>query len=63
MAGWIEMPLGTNLSLGPGHIVLHEDPAPPLVKGQKFKIEVLPIWVEGGKWYQNIPSDLQNHDK
>ena len=23
------MPLGTELGLGPGHIVLHGDPAPP----------------------------------
>ena len=27
-AGWIKMPLGTK-GLGPGHIVLHGDPAPP----------------------------------
>ena len=28
-AGWIRMPLGTEVGLGPGHIVLHRDPAPP----------------------------------
>ena len=27
--GWIKMPLGTEVGLGPGHIVLHEDQAPP----------------------------------
>jgi len=28
-AGWIKMPLGTDVGLGPGHIVLDGDPAPP----------------------------------
>ena len=28
-AGWIKMPLGTKVGLGPGHIVLHGDPASP----------------------------------
>jgi len=28
MAGWIKMPLGTNVGLVPGHIVLDGDPAP-----------------------------------
>ena len=28
-AGWSKMPLGTEVGLGPGHIVLHWDPAPP----------------------------------
>jgi len=27
-AGWIKMPLGTKVGLGPGHIVLEGDPAP-----------------------------------
>jgi len=27
------MPLGMEVGLGPGHIVLHGDPAPPLKKG------------------------------
>jgi len=31
MAGWIKMPLGTEVGLGPGDIVLDEDPthSPP----------------------------------
>jgi len=34
MAGWIKMPLGTEvLGLSPGHIVLDGDPAPPPRKG------------------------------
>jgi len=28
-AGWIKMPLGTKVGLGPYHIVLDGDPAPP----------------------------------
>jgi len=27
MAGWIKMPLGTEVGLSPGHIVLYGDPA------------------------------------
>jgi len=30
--GWIKMPLGTKVGLGPSHIVLDGDPVPP-VKG------------------------------
>jgi len=29
MAGWIKMPFGTEVGIGPGHIVLDGDPAPP----------------------------------
>jgi len=29
MAGWIKMPLGTEVGLGPGDFVLDGDPAPP----------------------------------
>ena len=33
MVSWIRMPLGMQVDLGPGHIVLDGDPAPPLSKG------------------------------
>jgi len=33
MAGWIKMPLGTELGLGPGDFVLDGDPAPLSKKG------------------------------
>jgi len=33
-AGWINMKLGTQVSLGPGHIVLHGDPPTPSSKGK-----------------------------
>jgi len=32
-AGWIKMPLGTEVGLGPSHIVLDEDPAAPMERG------------------------------
>jgi len=32
-AGWINMPLGVEAGLGPGHIVLDGDPDPPTPKG------------------------------
>jgi len=28
-AGWIKIPLGTEVGLGPGDVVLDADPAPP----------------------------------
>jgi len=33
MAGWIKMPLGKEVGLGPGDFVLDGDPAPPPKKG------------------------------
>ena len=32
-AGWIKMPLGTELGLGPGDFVLDGDSAPPVESG------------------------------
>jgi len=34
MAGWIKMPLGTEVDLGPGHIVLDGAQLPPRKGGQ-----------------------------
>jgi len=31
--GWIKMPLGAEVGLGPGDIVLDGDPAPPMLRG------------------------------
>jgi len=33
MAGWIKMPLGMEVGLGPGDFVLDGDPAPPSQNG------------------------------
>jgi len=37
-SGWIKMPLSREVGLGPGHIVLDGDPAPPLSKGHSLII-------------------------
>jgi len=46
------MPLGTNVGLGPGHIVLHGDPAPP--KGHSP-----PIFSSCLLWPNGHPSQLR----
>jgi len=33
MVGWVKMPLGMEVGLGPGDIMLDGDPAPPMEKG------------------------------
>jgi len=33
MVGWIKMPLGVEIGLGPGHTVLNGNPAPPSKRG------------------------------
>ena len=40
MSGWIEMPLGTKVGLGPGHIVLDGDPAPQKGHSSPFSAHV-----------------------
>jgi len=39
-AGWIKMALGMDVSLGPDHIVLDGDPAPPPLKGHSPQFSV-----------------------
>jgi len=36
--GWIKMKLGMQVGLGPGHIVLDENPGPPPPKGHSSPI-------------------------
>ena len=38
MAGWMKTPLGTEVDLGPGHIVLHGVPAPAKGAQQPFPL-------------------------
>ena len=44
MAGWMKTPLGTEVDLGPGHIMLDGDPAPlPQKRGEhspEFSVHV-----------------------
>ena len=51
--GWIKMKLGTQVGLGPGHIVLDGDPAPPPPKGRAPPIfGPYLVWRVRGKTYQ-----------
>jgi len=39
--GWIKMPFGTKVDLGPGHIVLHGEPAlPKRATAPQFSVHV-----------------------
>jgi len=51
--GWIKMKLGTEVGLGPGHIVLVGDPAPPEKRGT-----VPPIFAPCLLWPNGCPSQL-----
>jgi len=60
-AGWIKMPLGTEVGLGPRHIVLDGDPAPPPKKRTQPPILGLCLlWPNGwmdkdSTWYRCMP--------
>ena len=51
MAGWIKMPLGMEVGLGPGDIVLHGGTAPP-EKGTAPQLSVC-LLLQNGCMYQN----------
>jgi len=59
--GWIRMPLGTEVGLGPGHIVLDKEPAPPPPKGAHTSIfGPCLLWPNGwmdqdATWYGGRP--------
>jgi len=60
-AGWINMPCGTEVGLGPSYIVLHGDLAPPPKKGAQPLIFGLCLsWLNGcmyqdTSWYRGRP--------
>jgi len=59
-AGWIKMPLGREVGLGPGEIVLNGNPAPPLKGAQPPLFDLSVLWPKGwmGKdatWYEGRP--------
>jgi len=54
IAGWIKMSLDMNLGLGPGHIVLDGDPAPPHFKG----MDTPPMFGRCLLWPNGRPSQL-----
>jgi len=49
--GWMKMKLGTQVGLGPGHIVLDGDPPPLLKKGSEppnfWSVSVVAKWLHG----------------
>jgi len=51
-AGWIKMPLGMEVGLGPGHIVLDEDPVP------SPKRDTAPTFRPVSRWPNGRPSQL-----
>jgi len=58
--GWIKMPLGTEVGLGPGDIVLDEDPAHSLPKGMPPLFGPCLWWPNGWidqdtTWYRGRP--------
>ena len=63
MAGWIQMALGTEVGLGPGHIVLDGDPALP-AKGHSLLPPIFGpclLWPngwmdQGATWYKDMAS-------
>ena len=51
MGGWIKMSPGTEVGLGPGHIVLDEDPVPPPPKKgahQPLLFSLCLLWPDSG---------------
>jgi len=50
-AGWIKMPFGTEVGLGPGHMVLDGDRAPP-------KEAQPPMFIPCLLWQNGRPSQL-----
>jgi len=56
MAGWIKMPLGVKVGLGPGDFVLDGDPAPPKEGSPIFGPCILwPNSHQGATWYGGMP--------
>jgi len=55
MAGWIKMPLGMEVGLGPGDFALDGDPAPPLQKGDgapNFRpMSIVAKLLDGSRWH------------
>ena len=46
-AGWIKIPLGTEVALGTGHIVQDRDPAPPPPRGTAPNFWTYLLWPKG----------------
>jgi len=55
MVGWIEMKLGMQVGLSPGHIVFDGDPAPLPKKGAELlnfrPMSIVVKWMDGSRWH------------
>jgi len=53
--GWIKIKLGLRVGLGPGHIVLNGDPAPPSKKGGRvphfWPMSIVAKRLDGSRWH------------
>jgi len=43
--GWIKIPLGMEVGLGPGHIVLNGDPTRPVSFTVEYKIDIVEFYL------------------
>jgi len=62
---WNKMKLGTDVGVGPGHIVLDGDPAPPPPKGHSPHFLVHVCWPNGwmdqdATWYGGRPQSRRH---
>ena len=55
--GWIKMKVGMQVGLGPGHIVLDEDPAPPpknWAQPPNFRpMSIVANHLDGSRWHSD----------
>jgi len=59
MAGWIKMPLGTEVGLGLGDIVLDGDPAIRPEKGGKHSPTVWPMYCRQTAGWIKMPLGME----
>jgi len=53
--GWIKIPFGTEVGLGPGHTVIDEDPAPPTLHPRKGGTAAIPVFGPCLSWPNGRP--------
>ena len=59
MLGWIKMPLGMKVGLGPCHIVLDGDPAPPPKKGAEPPQFLAHVYCAQTAAWMKMPLDME----
>jgi len=58
MAGWIKMSLGTEIGLGPGHIVLDGDTVPLPERGTAAPLTSRPMSIVAKRWPISATAEL-----